>query len=286
MSEGEDFGAPKKIDSALDTVSPDAVQDVAKKAEEAEQQEAGRLKAEADAENRGDPTSDSENLMKAMVEAGTEGSTEDSSALKTEDLFAGEFGVPEQPGTLHQANPNPTGGGAQRGHEQKHLPLLPYTPIMAVDWDGNPGEYIVHGYKASSSSSSSSSGKTAIVPFRDTFIAWFCAEEPEARFFDTLTVPVNWMGLGRVKIPDEFIESIEGEILVISAISQHIPAAISATVKKGFVRVNVKAPLFFAKPPIVYVRIQAKRRRSPERWERKTKEQANKNAEFWGLAHG
>lgn len=288
--DGEDFGAPKKnVQSALDLLNSEELQEQADKEQALEQENAEQLRASTDAFNEGtDPTKDSDAILKALMESGPQEGSPDSPLDNPdpEKLNVGEYGHPEfLPG--QPPNPAITGGPAREGHPQKHIPLLPYAKVLAQDWDGNEGTYIVHGYLLSSSGGSSVSAKSAIVPYNDAYISWYCSEEPECRFLDTLLVPIRWAGRGAARIPDRFRQCVDPKsIRVIGAVARNIPSAISAEVKGDKVHVKVKTPLFYPNPTTIRVRIQGIRKDvDAPRWAEKSKEDADRNNDFWAQAH-
>jgi len=119
------------------------------------------------------------------------------------------------------------------------------------------------------------------------WVTWFCAEEPVARFFDTLEVDLV-RGKGKLKLEDEMIESVEeGSIKVLSVVSSFIPIMGVGTfdASTGEILVKVWTSLFRRKPKRVTVRIEGLRRGHPERFMRRTEKEAKHNDSFWSLAH-
>lgn len=185
----------------------------------------------------------------------------------------------------------------------KHHPVLPYLLIRARV-EGVMSDVTVHGVvvpPASSSSSSSSlssssfssvsspygssSSKNAIVPFGDEFIGWVCAEEPEARFFDTYVIGLNLIGRGKMILPQEFIQSVEpGSLMVISALSMDRPACVGARLHGDRLVVWALSPFLFALPKAVVVRVQGKRLGSEGKFTRYSEQAAIHNNSFWAQA--
>lgn len=291
----DDFGVPKKPTSVFPGLTDESeLRDKFQEMEEQERDAAASAReglGKPPSEEPPDPAKDHEEVLAAML---AETSNEEVPPIPAkEETNTAEYGgaQPDQPPTPDD--------GAKTGDDksQAHLPLLSYVNIQAMDWFGRWHYYLVHGYRESSSSSScsqssfspASSQKLAIVPIlkagKKKWISWFCAEEPEARFFDTIEVPINIRGHGSIIIPDEFVQSVDFGIKVISAVSSSVPAAIAARVVGNKVRVQVSTPLFSRLPSTVRVRIQGKRKDSPGRWEEKSEEVAHTNNAFWRQAY-
>lgn len=226
----------------------------------------------------------------------------------------------------NQSTRLPTGEITSPRQPQKHLPIQPYITIKAKDPADNSWRlYEVHGHSFSSSSSLSSSSqssvstspspsssspsssshsvssssspnpsssslssKFAIVPYEDTWIGWQCAEEPGAKFFDTLEITTNFFGFGSAWIAPEFTQSVEpGSIRVISVLSPHVPAVTSGRIHLVTGRLLVRAHTGFFRPPAgrVVVRIEGVRRNSVGRFHEFTEEQAIHNNAFWAKAY-
>jgi hypothetical protein len=189
---------------------------------------------------------------------------------------------------------------------QRHHTLPGYVIVNARNEDNDKATFHLLGFQKqllSSQSSESqepsdsplpspSNSKYAIVKFihpetgKEHWIGWVCAEEPEARFFDTYRVDLKW-GRGEVTLPEQFVQSVEQEtIRVISVVSPYVPATSSGSFDPSTGKVQVKSVsgLFRRNPSFVYVRVEGRRKGSPPRFQEFTEKQATHNNAFWSSA--
>lgn len=236
-------------------------------------------------------------ILDALVKAqpGTDELEQDN---PTEMLIDEGDTIPYAPAL--QDRPAMTGGTGETNATRvfpRHLQMFAYIEIKAKDPNDSDIEknFWVHGYTDGSGvSSGTPASKMAIVPYYNMakgeleYIGWFCAEEPEARFFDTIEVPLNFWGRGTVEVPPEFIESVEeGSIRVVSTMSTDVPAACSGVYSPLERTISVEAVTgAFKRCRRAVVRLEGVRKDSPERWKRFTEEQAIHNNAFWDQARG
>jgi len=122
--------------------------------------------------------------------------------------------------------------------------------------------------------------KTAIVPFKDKFVALYCTEMPEVRFEDVirirLTGPVT-----EFPLDSTFLEVCEPESVFVSGFSTPVPATLGISVRGSFLRIETAGDI----PSHVVVRLSGVRLgRRGVRFPEKTREEKEKNDRFWGQA--
>lgn len=139
---------------------------------------------------------------------------------------------------------------------------------------------------SSLSSDSGSSSKEANVPFGDEFIAWVCAERPEAIFSDVVVFKLQGPGGFAVltkPLDSEFEQSIEpGSALVVELAADHF-CRLAAFVKDGVILVHVWC-LGVIMPSTVTVKVQGVRKGYAQRWKRRSPAEVEANQEFWSAA--
>lgn len=161
------------------------------------------------------------------------------------------------------------------------------------------GDIVVINCSSSSSSTSasggdsgisSSSGKAAITPYRDRYITWYCGEEPVPMFRDTFEVTLNKKGFGALRLPSEFVQSVDPDTLRVTSIVPDQPSYTCGTIlKRGelwavFIRTK-KMGLFSRKASTAVVRVHGQRKDAPtDKWGERNFDQFLENETFWRQA--
>lgn len=126
--------------------------------------------------------------------------------------------------------------------------------------------------------------KSAIVPYEDTHIAFWCAEAPDPYFYDVISVELDGKTCVH-ELDDKLIQSCEPDSLKITAcFADNSTAKIKARLSGNLLIVQNKS--WFASARVVNVTVAGiQKGLGDHRYKEYTEEQYNANARFYGWAH-